>query len=127
LPLLALVGVCILLLWQYLGDTPRRSFAFGDFLLPVVVVFIVLVILHVIITLVLPMRWPAMRGEFQRQLERRLQFELDKTYLPIPGDLAETLQRERQQIEHLVTETREVAGWVEQREQAANIAGLYGK
>jgi hypothetical protein len=126
LPLLALLGVCILLLWQYLGEA-RRSFAFGDFLLPVVVVFIVLVILHVIITLVLPMRWPAMRGEFQRQLERRLQFELEKTYLPIPGDLAEALQRERQQIAHLVTETREVAGWVEQREQAANIAGLYGK
>src|SRR6516162_3175883 len=129
LPLITLVGVCILLLWQYLGESGdrRRTFAFGDFLLPVIVVFIVMVILHVLITLVLPMRWPAMRGEFQRQLERRLQSELEKTYLPIPLDVADALERERSQIEHLISETREVAGWVEQREHAAQVGGFYGK
>jgi len=77
--------------------------------------------------LVLPMRWPAMRGEFQRQLERRLQSELEKTYLPIPLDVADALERERSQIEHLISETREVAGWVEQREHAAQVGGFYGK
>jgi hypothetical protein len=124
LPLIALLAVAILLLWQYTME--RRRFEWGDLLLPVIVVFLVLVVLHVLITIVLPMRWPAIRGEFQRQLERRLRAELHGVYLPIPADLAQTLQRERRAIEQLVAETREVAAWVEQREQAANITGLYG-
>jgi hypothetical protein len=127
LPLLALLGVCILLMWQYFMGEPRRNFQFTDFLLPVIVVFIVLVFMHALIALLLPMRWSAIRGEFQRQLERRLQTELQGTYLPIPTDVAEALQRERRQVEQLIAETRDVAVWVEQREQAANIAGLYGQ
>jgi hypothetical protein len=124
LPLVALLGVCILMLWQY--TVQGRQLFLGDLLLPVVVVFIVLVILHILITLVLPLRWPTIRGEFQRQLERRLLAELQRTYLPIPADVAEALQRERRQVEQLLTEAREVSAWVVQREQAANITGLYG-
>jgi hypothetical protein len=127
LPLIALLGVCILMLWQYTMGEPRREFKFGDFLLPVIVVFIVVVVLHVLITLLLPMRWGAIRGEFQRQLERRLQAELEGAYLPIPGDIAEALTQERHQVEQLSAQTRDVAAWVEQREQAANIAALYGR
>ncbi len=125
LPLLALLGVCILMLWQY--TVQGRQLFLGDLLLPVVVVFIVLVILHIVITLVLPLRWPTIRGEFQRQLERRLLAELQRTYLPIPADVAEALQRERREVEQLLAEAREVSAWVEQREQAANITGLYGR
>ncbi len=124
LPLLALLGVCILMLWQY--TVQGRQLFLGDLLLPVVVVFIVLVILHVLITLVLPLRWPTIRGEFQRQLERRLLAELQRTYLPIPADVAEALERERRQVRQLLAEAQEVSAWVAQREQAANITGLYG-
>ena len=124
LPLLALLGVCILMLWQY--TVQGRQLFLGDLLLPVVVVFIVLVVLHILITLVLPLRWPTIRGEFQRKLERRLLAELQRTYLPIPADVAEALQRERRQVQQLLAEAQEVSTWVEQREQAANITGLYG-
>jgi hypothetical protein len=127
LPLIVLLGVCILLLWQYTVGEPRREFKFGDFLLPVIVVFICLVIMHVLIALFLPMRWPAIRGEFQRRLEQRLQAELEGAYMPIPADVADALKRERRQVEQLAVQAREVAVWVEQHEQAANIAGLYGK
>jgi hypothetical protein len=126
-PLIALVGVCFWLLWAYMAKDPPRDFKLSDFLLPVIVVFIVLVILHVMIILFLPMRWPAIRGEFQRQLERRLQSELEGAYLPIPGEVAEALKRERRQVEQLTREARDVAVWEERHEQAANIAGLYGK
>ena len=125
LPLIALLAVAVLLLWDY--TVRERRFEWGDLLLPVVVVFIVLVILHVLISLFLPTRWPAIRGEFERQLERRLEAELGGAYQPIPADLAETLQRERRQVEQLLREAHEVAGWVDQREQAANITGLYGR
>ena len=66
-------------------------------------------------------------GEFQRQLEVRLRHELSAAFLPIPADVADLLRDERRLIEQLQTETHDVATWLEQREQAASIAGLYGK
>jgi hypothetical protein len=124
-PPLILLASCLLLLWQWIVD--QRPFNWNDVLLPGVVLLTVLVILHIFISLVLPVRWQAIRGEFQRQLERRLQKELENAYGSIPSDVAEELRQERRQVEQLLKETREVAAWLGQREQAASIAGLYGK
>jgi hypothetical protein len=88
---------------------------------------IVLIILHFLIALVLPLRWNAIREEFARRLGRRLQEDLEQVYLELPADVAEALKKERQQVEQLQGEVREVAAWLEKREQAASIAGLYGK
>jgi hypothetical protein len=90
------------------------------------VVLVVLVILHLLITLLLPLRWPAIRGEFHRRMEERIRLELESIYAPIPGDVAEMLRAERRQVEKILAETREVASWLHQREQSASIAGLYG-
>jgi hypothetical protein len=125
LPLASLFAGCVWLLYRWL--VLRDSFEVNHLLIPLIVVFIVLVLLHILISVLLPMRWPAIRGEFQRQLERRLLKELQGAYLPIPSDVAEELRRERRQVEQLRSKTREVAVWVEQREQAANITGLYGQ
>ncbi len=127
LPLFALLGTIIVLLWQYMMADPRRTPALADILLPIIVVFLVLFALHVVIHLLLPMRWESIRGEFQRQLAQRLQHELEGAYLPIPMDIADAIQRERKQVEQLQRQTREVSKWVEQREEAANISGLYGR
>ena len=124
LPSLTFLGACIWLLYQYFMQ--GRSFALGDGLLLVIPVLAVLALLHIAIALVMPMRWPAMRGEFLRHLERRLQFELESAYAPIPGDVAQIIRQERRQVEQLAAQTREVASWLEQRELDANIAGLYG-
>jgi energy-coupling factor transporter ATP-binding protein EcfA2 len=125
LPVAALFGVLVLMLWQY--TMGQRSIALGDVLLPVFVVLIVLILLHIAISVVLPMRWPAMRGEFRRQLERRLQAELEGLYLSIPTEVAEDLRQERRRLEALVRQTQEVESWLGEREQAAQIAGLYGR
>ena len=53
--------------------------------------------------------------------------ELDSVYQCIPADVAESLRLERREVEKLLGETREVTQWLEQREQAASIAALYGK
>ena len=110
-----------------LVPTPPRPFAFGDLALPVIAVLAALVLLHIAIALVMPMRWPAMRGEFLRHLERRLQTELQSVYAPIPNDVSNVMQQERRQVQRLAGETGEVASWLEQREQAASISGLYGQ
>jgi hypothetical protein len=127
LPSVALLGTCILLLYQWTVPTPPRPFHLGDLALVVIAVLTVLVLLHIAIALVMPMRWPAMRGEFLRHLERRLYSELQNVYAPIPGDMAQMLQQERRQVGQLASQTGEVASWLEQREQAATIAGLYGQ
>jgi hypothetical protein len=97
-----------------------------DVLLPAVVLLAVLVLLHVLITLVLPLRWPAIRGQFRGQLEERLRADLVAGFAAIPGEVSAALLQERQQVERLRDEVREVADWLDQRQQAASIAGLYG-
>ena len=49
--------------------------------------------IHVLITLALRLRWPAIRGEFRRRLEQRLRQELESIYAPISDDVAQSLRR----------------------------------
>ena len=44
-----------------------------------------------------------------------------------PADVAQKLNSERRDVEKVLGEVREVSGCLQQREQAASIAGLYGK
>ncbi len=124
LPSLALLGACVMLLWNY--TMGGRAFYAGDFVLPFVVVFIVLVLLHMLVAVVFPFRWPAVRGEIQRHLERRLQTELESNYSALPNETAEALRAERRQVEKLRAETRDAGDWLEQRQRAASIDALYG-
>jgi hypothetical protein len=126
-PLLALLAALVVLLWRYF-DPNGRGYSVGlpDVLLPLVVLLAVLVILHIIIARLLPLRWPVIRGEFRRLLEERLGSELVDVYRPIPAEVAEGLRSERRQIEKLLAEAREVAAWLGQREKSADIEGLYG-
>jgi hypothetical protein len=129
LPLVALLAALLHLLWQFfdpLNKGLQKPEPF-DIALPFIIVLVVLVILHLLIALLLPLRWPAIRGEFKRKLERRLQGELQASYVPIPGDVAQALVMERRRVEALLAETREVAVWLDQREEAANVGGLYGR
>ncbi len=70
LPLLAFATMGTLLLWDYTMAETRRTFNWSDLLLPVVVTFITLVLLHIVIALVLPLRWPSIRAEFEERLRR---------------------------------------------------------
>jgi hypothetical protein len=127
LPLVTLAGVAGVLLWGYTVQDPPRRFEWGDLFLLFASVLLVLIILHVLVALFLPLRWPAIRGEFQRRLERRLHTDLEQAYTAVPKEVAETLKAERGQVERLLGDVREVTGWLEQREQAASIAAMYGR
>jgi energy-coupling factor transporter ATP-binding protein EcfA2 len=124
LPLVTLLASLLLLLWWYFYE--KREFALSHLLLPAAVLLIVLVLLHVLIAMLMPLRWSSIRGEFAVELRAHLQHELESVYLPVPGAVAEELLAERKQVEKVLAETREVASWLQQREQSASIAGLYG-
>jgi energy-coupling factor transporter ATP-binding protein EcfA2 len=126
-PLVALLAALVFVLVRYFNlwggeATPHLM----DFLLPAVVLLAVLVVLHLLIALLLPLRWPAIRGEFEKRLAERLREELAATFAPLPGEVAEALRLERKQVEKIIGETKDVAGWLQQREQAASITSLYG-
>jgi hypothetical protein len=127
LPVIALFAVIVIMLYGYTLAEPRWEFNFRDLLLPAVVVLLVLILMHLVITLVLPLRWPAIRAEFEDRLRPRLQKEMAEHYEQVPLDLARAVDNERRDAEQLLGEVREVTSWLEQREQAASIVNLYGR
>jgi hypothetical protein len=128
LPPLALLGACVALLWRFFDPQGRGyQVQLSDALLPPAVTLVVLVVLHLLITLLLPLRWRNIRGEFRRLLEKRVQAVLAGVYAPLPADVADAVREERQRIEALQKETEDVAKWLAEREQSASIVGLYGR
>ncbi len=125
LPPLAFLAACIRILWLFYVEKGIKL-EWTDFLLPVIVLLTVLVVFHILITLILPLRWRVIRSEFRRRLEERLQSALSAVYAPLPGDVAEALRQERERVEALQKETQEVADWLKEREQSASVVGLYG-
>jgi energy-coupling factor transporter ATP-binding protein EcfA2 len=125
LPLVACGTMGTILLWQYTMD--RREFVWSALLLPLAVMALVVMVLHVLIALVMPLRWEAIRAEFLDKLQGKLTDEKLQHFGQIPVDLANEVLAERRQVDLFLTEIREVATWLEQREQAASIAQLYGK
>jgi hypothetical protein len=124
LPELALIATAgtVLFLFFVREQTPDlfRMLLIG--LVPLTVI----VALHLLILFVIPVRWPSIRGEFRRRLDGRLVAELERAYLPIPGDVAAALQDERKHVDTLVADTKQVSAWLAERQQAAHVAELYG-
>ena len=127
LPVLGFATMGTMLLWDYTMSQPRRSFNWPDLLLPAVVLLLILVLMQVLIAVVLPLRWPSIRVEFEGRLRDKLKAEMAEHYGQVPLDLARDVDAERRDVEQLLGEVREVTSWLEQREQAASIVNLYGR
>ncbi|MGL4552683.1 MAG: hypothetical protein ACRC33_16030, partial [Gemmataceae bacterium] len=127
-PLTLLAGLGVFL-WRYfdpLGRSENVVKSWTEVFLPFIALLAVLIVLHLLINLLLPLRWGAIRDEFRKKLEVRVRQELDAVYLEAPADVAAKLAEERKAVEKLIADTREVASWLTKREQAAGVAGLYG-
>ena len=125
LPELVFVAAFLRLLWGYFMEADFRV-SMLDLLIPFALTLVVLVFLQLIGAVVLPVRWSAVRDEFHRQLVTRLEGELTAVYGSIPAETAEALLKERARVDELLKEVREVRSWLETRQTAANVAGLYG-
>jgi hypothetical protein len=128
LPPLALLAGFLVLLWRFYDPyNSHYEVHLSDVFMPFVALVSVLVILHLLVVLLMPLRWAAIRGEFGRQLAARIQQDLESAYGPAPAEVAEAIRQERVKVEKLSGETEEVAAWLREREQSAvGIEGLYG-
>jgi energy-coupling factor transporter ATP-binding protein EcfA2 len=125
LPEVAFVGSIIWLLYMWLVE--QNIPALFHVTLPFLFTLLVLLLMQALITLLLPLRWTAVRGEFHSQLLERLQLELTNVYASIPEDAARQILTERSHVDQLAAAVREVLKWLDERQSAASVAGLYGK
>jgi hypothetical protein len=127
LPVVGLFAIIAIMLWGYTMHEPRWVFNWTDVLLPAVGVLLLLILLHITIGALLPLRWHSIRSEFEERLRVRLQKEMEEYYGQVPIELSREVDAERRDAEQLMGEVREVTSWLEQREQAASIVNLYGR
>lgn len=125
LPEVTFIGSFLVLLFRFFTEKGYNPSVF-DILLPFAITFAALILLQVLIAVLLPLRWAAVRGEFHRQLVERLHQELLGVYLEIPEETARQMLAEREQVDRLVEAVGEVQKWLDDRQSAASIAGLYG-
>ncbi len=124
-PTVTLLGSIGLVL--YLVFVERETPGLVLLLLPLYLTLAVLIVLHIVIGLVLPVRWASIRGDFLSRLSLRLESEFKGVFLPIPDAVAAAVREERKQVEAIVAETKQVADWLREREEAAHIGELYGR
>lgn len=125
LPRLALFGGCAILLWQIFmveKKIPDLSTLFAL----LAVVLITMVLCHFLIMVVMPLRWPRIRSDFQRLLEKRLESDLAAGFAQIPLDRAAALLAERKKVQQILDLVRETKSWLQNRQEAATVSGLYG-
>lgn len=125
LPEVSLVATAGVLLWNFFihNEVPD----FFRMSLVILVPLLVIIVFHLLILLLLPVRWPAIRSEFRRQLGDRMAAELGRAYLAIPGEVAIAIREERKQTDAMIDETKQVNDWLAERQQAARVSELYGK
>lgn len=125
LPELVFVGSFLYLLWVWIMHE-NQTISLFHVAIPFFLTIMSLIFMQILIALLLPMRWAAVRNEFHKQLVDRLEQELKSVYSSIPEETARQMLAERDQIDHLKNELREVLNWLDERQSAAKIAGLYG-
>lgn len=123
LPEAVFVGSVLVLLWRFFVEELTPSVI--HVVLPLFVTLGTLILLHLLITLVFPLKWPAIREQFHSVLSERLTAEYERVFLPIPDEITALVHAERRIVEEIAAETREVKSWLAARETAAHVGELY--
>ncbi|HMP02339.1 MAG TPA: 50S ribosome-binding GTPase [Gemmatales bacterium] len=126
LPIVVFIAACGWLMYAYFFSEKTRTFAWSDLFLPPAAVFFTLLIFFFILNLLLPARWPVIRGAFRRHLRDQLAGVLHEHFGKKPQQLASAVVAERDQIDQVLAELKQVRQWVEQQEQSAQVSALYG-
>jgi energy-coupling factor transporter ATP-binding protein EcfA2 len=125
LPEVTFVACIAIVLWQLAVQMQTPSLLM--ILMPLYATLGVLVLLHVLVSVLLPVKWPGIRADFRRHLEAKLLDEFRSVYSPVPGDVAVAVASDRVRGNELLGEVRQVLTWVREKERKANVAELYGK
>jgi len=124
LPELSLVGTAVIILFSFIVE--QHVPGLFEMSLILLIPLTVVIVVHLLVLMLLPIRWPAIRGRFREKLGTRLSEELSRVYLPVPAEIAAALRDERKQVDTLLGETKEVADFLAERQQAAQVTELYG-
>lgn len=123
-PELTFVGTVLLLMWRLvMKDQPL---SLGTVLVPFVLTLAVLMVFHLLIHLLLPLRWSAIRHDFRKRLEAIIADRLVEGYAPAPAALASELAAERVAVDRLAREVADLSELLDSRRQAAHIDAMYG-
>lgn len=125
LPELAFLVTAAIILWQFIYE--QNVPGLFQMSLIALVPLTVMVVFHLLIVALLPVRWPAIRGDFSRALGKRFEAELDQAYLPVPGETAAAIAAERAELDSLLADGKQVSEWLAARQGAARIGELYGR
>jgi energy-coupling factor transporter ATP-binding protein EcfA2 len=120
--LLASLGVVI---WLFTvdGQLPGLSMM----LMPVYTTLGTLIFLQLLMGALFPVRWARLRSGFRKLLEARLKTDYETAYVPLADDVAGQVAKEREALEHLANEVKQVADWLSEKETASKVSELYGK
>lgn len=124
LPELSFLVTAAIILWQFIYE--QNVPGLFQMSLIALVPLTVMVVFHLLIVTLLPVRWPAIRGDFSRALGKRFEAELDQAYLPVPGEVAAALEAECKELDALLADGRQVSEWLAARQGAVRIGELYG-
>jgi uncharacterized membrane protein len=128
IPEVTFVGAVLVLLWDwFMNKSSQVSISLGSALIPFVLTLAVLMVFHVLIHLLLPLRWPSIRSAFQKRLEATIRERLATTFLGAPRRVALALVDERKKVELLINQVSELNALLEARRQASRIDSLYGR
>jgi hypothetical protein len=124
LPEVALVITAGTLLFNFIvQQIPPGIFEMSLILL---IPLMVVIVFHLLVLMLLPIRWPAIRERFREKLAARLTEELERGYLSVPTDIAAALRDERKHVDSLIAEIKVVSDFLAERQQAAQVGELYG-
>ncbi len=123
-PELAFLATAVTLLWQFIV----QQYIPGLFSISLVVLIplLVLVVLHLLLSWLLPVHWPSLRQRFAEVLTVRLSDTLQGAWLPLLPEIEAEIGRERHAVQSLQAEIDHILQWLSERRTESAIAALYG-
>jgi energy-coupling factor transporter ATP-binding protein EcfA2 len=125
LPPIVMLGSIGVVLYQVFVELTAPTMVM--LLLPLYATLVVLILMQMMVAVALPVRWGSIRGQFQERLKKKLTNELGETFLGLPDETATAVRAEKKQAEALLTEAKQIADWLQTKEQASHVSGLYGR
>ena len=126
LPSLVLLGSLIVILYRFFLEE-SFSASLVLILMPVYLTLGTLILLHVVVGALLPVRWATIREDLRNRLQEKLTDQLRGVFAPIPDEIASVVREEKRQAEAVAAETNQVSAWLNDREHASHVGELYGK
>jgi ABC-type protease/lipase transport system fused ATPase/permease subunit len=124
-PEVTFIAAVLMLLWNYFMTKDFQP-TLGSVFLPVLLTLAVLVLFHMLIHWLLPLRWPTIRNDFLNALQAQVRDRLHSAYAVIPDAVASDMTAERAAVDRIAVQVGDLRELLESRRLVAKIDSLYG-